>query len=139
MTHYLNLRGYTWQKCLRTWWWRLLLMAGLLVVYWRGTPHELFVAVIVALAVGWGDNHLEQVRPLRLAGLAVELTTRMTQRRRFGTSSQRGCATMLTVGALGMLLHPHRVLSWLFLTVGLLITGILLWDWWSVGRKLPRL
>jgi hypothetical protein len=46
---------------------------------------------------------------------------------------------MLTVGALGMLLHPPSMLSWLFLTVGPLIAGILLWDWWSVGRKLPRL
>jgi hypothetical protein len=55
MTHYLNLRGYTWQKCLRTWWWRLLLMGGLLVVFWRGTPHELFVAVVIALAVGWRE------------------------------------------------------------------------------------
>jgi hypothetical protein len=62
----------------------------------------------------------------------------MTNRRRLGSSTQRGGAILLAVGVLGILISPHSILSWLFLAAGLLMTGILGWDWWTVRRKLPR-
>jgi hypothetical protein len=55
VTEHGNPGGFTWQKWRRSLWWRLLLIAGLAAVFWRGTPHEQVVAVVVGLAVGCGD------------------------------------------------------------------------------------
>jgi 1,4-dihydroxy-2-naphthoate octaprenyltransferase len=40
MTNRLNPRGYTWQKYLRTVWWRMALIAGLILAFWVGTTRE---------------------------------------------------------------------------------------------------
>jgi hypothetical protein len=53
-----------------------------------------------------------------------------------GSSTQRGGACVLGVGVIGILLSPHSPLSWLFLAAGLGMTGVLVWDWLTVGRKL---
>jgi hypothetical protein len=51
MRERLNPRGYTWQKYLRTLWWRLALVAGLGVAIWRGTVREQMEYVFVLLAI----------------------------------------------------------------------------------------
>jgi hypothetical protein len=58
MTHRLNPRGYTWQTYLRIAGWRLALVAGFILVLWRGTTRELdwyvpTMLVIIFLSVGW--------------------------------------------------------------------------------------
>jgi hypothetical protein len=53
-----------------------------------------------------------------------------------GSPTQRGGACVLGAGVIGILISPHSPLSWLFLAAGLVMTGVLVWDWLTGRPKL---
>lgn len=65
MRERLNPRGYTWQKYLRTLWWRLLLTAGIVIVAWRGSNREQFWYIAAVLAIVFADMGRDAWRALR--------------------------------------------------------------------------
>jgi hypothetical protein len=58
----LNPRGYTWQTYLRTVWWRVGIVLGLILVDWRGTTRELdwyipAMLAVIFVSIAWDIWH----------------------------------------------------------------------------------